>query len=85
MPLQLRIIDPPTIADIVMRFVPDEFEIKDREGLSGRRGFTNLKRILGRPTDFAFVADQLARTIPAGQAVAARDEGARKTSWPPQA
>lgn len=41
----------------------------------GRR-FTNLKRILGRPADFAFVARQLARTVPAGHAVAACDEGA---------
>ena len=74
--LQLRIIDPPTISDIVMRCVADEFEIKDREGRTGRGSFTNLKRILGRPADFAFVVDQLARTIPAGHAVAACDEGA---------
>jgi hypothetical protein len=74
--LQLRIIDPPTISDIVMRCVADEFEIKDREGRTGRGGFTNLKRILGRPADFALVVDQLARTIPAGHAVAACDEGA---------
>jgi adenine/guanine phosphoribosyltransferase-like PRPP-binding protein len=74
--LQLRIIDPPTISDIVLRCVADEFEIKDREGRTGRGGFTNLKRILGRPADFAFVVDELARTIPAGHAVAACDEGA---------
>lgn len=73
--LQLRIIDPPTISDIVMRCASDEFEIRDREGRTGR-GFTNLKRILGRPADFAFVVDQLARTIPADHAVAACDEGA---------
>jgi adenine/guanine phosphoribosyltransferase-like PRPP-binding protein len=74
--LQLRIIDPPAISDIVMRCVCDEFEIQDREGRTGRGGFTNLKRILGRPADFAFVVDQLARTIPAGHAIAACDEGA---------
>lgn len=74
--LQLRIIDPPTISDVVMRCVADEFEIKDREGRTGCGGFTNLKRILGRPADFALVVDQLARPIPAGHAVAACDEGA---------
>jgi adenine/guanine phosphoribosyltransferase-like PRPP-binding protein len=73
--LQLRVIDPPPISDIVMRCASDEFEIRDREGRTGR-GFTNLKRFLGRPADFAFVVDQLARTIPAGHAVAACDEGA---------
>jgi adenine/guanine phosphoribosyltransferase-like PRPP-binding protein len=59
-----------------MRCVCDDFEIPDREGRTGRGGFTNLKRILGRPADFAFVVDQLARTIPAGHPVAACDEGA---------
>jgi adenine/guanine phosphoribosyltransferase-like PRPP-binding protein len=49
--------------------------LRDREGRTGR-GFTNLERILGRPADFAFVADQLARTVPAGHAIAACDEGA---------
>jgi adenine/guanine phosphoribosyltransferase-like PRPP-binding protein len=73
--LQLTVIDPPAIADIVLRCASDEFEIRDREGRTGR-GFTNLKRILGRPADFAFVVDQLARTIPAGHAIAACDEGA---------
>lgn len=75
MPVQLRFINPPTISDIVMRCVSDEFEIRDREGRTGR-GFTNLKRVLGRPADFAFVVDQLARTTPAGHAIAACDEGA---------
>jgi hypothetical protein len=64
MSLKLKVIDPPTIAGIVMRCASDEFEIRDREGRTGR-GFTNLKRILGRPADFAFVVDQLAQTIPA--------------------
>jgi adenine/guanine phosphoribosyltransferase-like PRPP-binding protein len=74
MSLQLRVVNPPMIADIVMRCVSDDFEIRDREGRTGR-GFTNLKRVLGRPADFAFVVDQLARTVPAGHAVAACDEG----------
>ncbi|MGH3279700.1 MAG: hypothetical protein ACRDNW_11250 [Trebonia sp.] len=75
MSLELKIVNPPTIAGIVMRCVCDEFEILDREGRAGR-GFTNLKRMLGRPADFAFVVDQLARTVPTGHAVAACDEGA---------
>jgi adenine/guanine phosphoribosyltransferase-like PRPP-binding protein len=74
-PLQLEVVNPPAIADIVMRCVSDDFELRDREGRTGR-GFTNLKRILGHPADFAFVVDQLARTVPAGHAVAACDEGA---------
>jgi adenine/guanine phosphoribosyltransferase-like PRPP-binding protein len=73
--LQLRVVNPPAIADVVMRCVSDDFEVRDREGRTGR-GFTNLKRILGRPADFAFVVGQLAQTVPAGHAVAACDEGA---------
>lgn len=73
--LELKIVNPPTISDIVMRCASGDFEIRDREGRTGR-GFTNLKRVLGRPADFAFVVDQLARTVPAGHAVAACDEGA---------
>jgi adenine/guanine phosphoribosyltransferase-like PRPP-binding protein len=68
--------NPPGIADIVMRCVCEDFELRDREGRTGRGGFTNLKRILGRPADFVFVVDQLAQTVPAGHAVAACDEGA---------
>jgi hypothetical protein len=71
-PLRLRVVNPPAIADIVLRCVSD-FELRDREGRNGR-GFTNLKRILGRPSDFALVVGELARTVPAGHAVAARDE-----------
>ncbi|MGH3165928.1 MAG: hypothetical protein ACRDN0_08540, partial [Trebonia sp.] len=67
--------DPPAIADVVMRCASNGVELRDREGRVGR-GFTNLKRILGRPADFAFVVGQLARTVPAGHAVAACDEGA---------
>jgi hypothetical protein len=73
--LQLRVVSPPTIADVVMRCVSGDYEIRDREGRIGRGGFTNFKRLLGRPADFAFVVAQLARTVPAGHAVAACDEG----------
>jgi adenine/guanine phosphoribosyltransferase-like PRPP-binding protein len=58
-----------------MRCVCDDVEIPDREGRMSRGGFTNLKRVLGRPADFAFVVEQLALTVPAGHAVAACDEG----------
>ena len=75
MSLELRVVNQPAIADIVLRCVSDDFELQDREGRADR-GFTNLKRILGRPSDFAFVVGQLARTVPAGHTVAARDEGA---------
>lgn len=75
LPLRLKVVNPQGIADVVMRCVSDDFELRDREGNTGR-GFTNLKRILGRPADFALVVDELARTIPAGHAVAACDEGA---------
>jgi hypothetical protein len=57
--LQLTIIDPAAISDILMRCACDEFDIKDREGPTGRGGFTNLRRILGRPADFAFVSISL--------------------------
>ena len=73
--LDLKVLNPPTIADIVLRCVSD-FELRDREGNTGGGGFTNLKRILGRPADFAFLVDQLAQTVPTGHAVAACDEGA---------
>jgi adenine/guanine phosphoribosyltransferase-like PRPP-binding protein len=76
MSLQLRVVNPTAIADVVLRCVCDDFEILDREGRAGRGGFTNLKRILGRPADFAFVTRELARTVPGGHAVAGCDEGA---------
>ena len=76
MSLQLRVVNPTAIADIVLRCVCDDFEILDREGRAGRGGFTNLKRILGRPADFALVTRELARTVPGGHAVAGCDEGA---------
>lgn len=60
------------MADIVIRCASDEFELRDREGRTGR-GFTNLKRILGRPADFAFVVDQLARTARTPSNLAARN------------
>jgi hypothetical protein len=52
-PLRLKVVNPPAIADIVLRCVSD-FELRDRAGRTGR-GFTNLKRILGRPSEFAVV------------------------------
>jgi len=73
--LQLRVVNYPAVADVVLRCASDDFEVRDREGRTGR-GFTNLKRILGRPADFALVVSQLARTVPAGHAIAACDEGA---------
>jgi len=33
--VQLRIVDPPGIGDVIMRCVCDEFEIPDREGRTG--------------------------------------------------
>jgi hypothetical protein len=74
--LRPRVVNPPTIADVVMRCVCDDVELLDRDGWAGQGGFTNLKRLLGRPADFALVVGQLARTVPAGHAVAACDEGA---------
>src|ERR1700733_12466344 len=76
MSLQLRVVNPPAIADVVLRCVCDDFEILNREGRAGRGGFTILKRILGGPADFAFVTRELALTVPAGHAVAGCDEGA---------
>jgi hypothetical protein len=67
--------NPPAIADIVMRCASDVFELRDRDGRTGR-GFTNLKRVLGRRVDFATVVDQLARIVSPGHAVTACDEGA---------
>jgi adenine/guanine phosphoribosyltransferase-like PRPP-binding protein len=75
MALRLRVLNPPAMAGVVLRCAADDFELRDREGRTGR-GFTNLKRILGRPADFAFVVGHLARTVPADHAVAACDEGA---------
>jgi adenine/guanine phosphoribosyltransferase-like PRPP-binding protein len=73
--LDLKVINPSPITDIVLRCVSN-FEVRDRAGNPGSGGFTNLKRILGRPADFAFVVDHLAETVPGGHAVAACDEGA---------
>ena len=69
--LRLKVMNPPAIADVVLRCACEDFEIPDREGRTGRGGFTNLKRILGRPADFSFVVTELARTVPAGHAVKA--------------
>ena len=72
--MRLNITDPVGIWDVVLSCVSDA-EVQDREGNSGR-GFTNLKRILGHPAPFAFVVDQLARTVPPEHAVVGCDEGA---------
>lgn len=42
------------------------------------RGFLNLKRLLGKPDQFRLVIEELAKSVPAGVAVAACDKGA----WP---
>jgi len=60
--------------DVVLGCVSDA-EARDREVNSGR-GYTNLKRILGSPASFAFVVDELARTVPPEHAIAGCDEGA---------
>jgi adenine/guanine phosphoribosyltransferase-like PRPP-binding protein len=73
---QLRVLGAPGVADMVRRCACDDTDIPDREGRLGR-GFTNLKRLLGYPDDFARVVDELADTVPSGQPVAGCDEG----SW----
>lgn len=73
--MQLGVVGGPVVEDIVLRCVCDT-EIPDREGHLGR-GFTNLKRLLGYPDDFALVVDELAATVPPRHAVAGCDEG----SW----
>ena len=62
----------PGLADIVARCATEN-EVSDRSGQIGR-GFTNLKRILGNPSDFKFVVEELAKTVPHGHAVAGADE-----------
>src|SRR5690349_6099858 len=71
--MQLNVVGAPGMEDVVLRCVCDT-EIPDREGRVGR-GFTNLKRLLGYPDDFARVVDELAATVPPGQVVAGCDEG----------
>lgn len=73
--MQLNVVDAPRVATIVLRCACDT-EIPDREGQIGR-GFTNLKRLLGYPADFARVVEELAATVPPGHALAGCDEG----SW----
>lgn len=75
MSLHLTVVNPPGIAAIIDRCADNDHELLDREGRRGT-GFTNLKRILGRPDDLAFVVEQLAHTVPEGHAIAACDEGA---------
>jgi adenine/guanine phosphoribosyltransferase-like PRPP-binding protein len=72
--VRLNITDPAGMWDVVLSCVSDA-EVQDREGNSGR-GFTNLKRILGHPASFAFVVDELARTVPPEHAIVGCDEGA---------
>jgi adenine/guanine phosphoribosyltransferase-like PRPP-binding protein len=72
--VRLHITDPVGMWDVVLRCVSDA-EVRDREGNSGR-GYTNLKRILGSPASFAFVVEELARTVPPEHAIAGCDEGA---------
>jgi hypothetical protein len=83
MSLQLRVVNPTAIADVVLRCVCDDFEILDREGRAGRGGFTNLKRILGRPADFALVTKELARTVlgPTRSLGAMREPGRWPAPW----
>jgi adenine/guanine phosphoribosyltransferase-like PRPP-binding protein len=73
--VRVVIVDAPGVADIVARCACDA-EMTDREGHIGR-GFTNLKRILGNPSDFAVVTGKLIKTVPRGHALAGCDEG----SW----
>ena len=63
------------VADIISRCVCDS-DVPDHSGWTSG-GFTNLKRILGRPQDFGVVVAELAKTVPAGHALAGADEG----SW----
>jgi len=73
--MRVRTVGAPGVADIILRCVCHA-EVSDREGHRGR-GFTNLKRLLGYPQDFAYIVDELAATVPTGHAVAGGDEG----SW----
>jgi adenine/guanine phosphoribosyltransferase-like PRPP-binding protein len=69
------IVAAPGVADIIAQCVSDN-EMPDRTRWIAR-GFTNLKRILGRPRDFEVVVEELAKTVPPGHALAGADEG----SW----
>jgi adenine/guanine phosphoribosyltransferase-like PRPP-binding protein len=73
--VQLEIVDAPGVAAVISRCVSDA-QVRDREGRTGL-GFTNLKRIIGRPNDFDLVVRELAKTVPGGHALGGADEG----SW----
>jgi adenine/guanine phosphoribosyltransferase-like PRPP-binding protein len=74
--VRLRITNPAGTSGIITRCVT-EAPVRDRDGNVGAGGgFTNLKRILGRPDDFAAVVRDLAATVPPGHAVVGCDEGA---------
>lgn len=61
------------IAALVRRCYSD-VQVRDREGERGR-GFTNLKRIFGWPTELRIVVDALAATTGTTQAIASTDSG----------
>jgi len=63
----------PLLAGIVRRCYSD-IELRDRTGNVGR-GYTNLKRIFGWPTDLRTVVDALAATVGSAEAVASTDTG----------
>ena len=73
--MRVVIVAAPGVPDIIARCVSDN-EVPDSTGWIAR-GFTNMKRILGSPRDFEAVVEELAKTVPAGHAVAGADEG----SW----
>jgi adenine/guanine phosphoribosyltransferase-like PRPP-binding protein len=63
----------PLLAGIVRRCYSN-VELRDRTGKVGR-GYTNLKRIFGWPTDLRTVVDALAATVGSAEAVASTDTG----------
>ncbi len=70
------VVRPPAVASAVASCWSTA-AVRDREG-NEARGFLNLKRLLGKPDQFRFVIEELAKSVPAGVAVAACDKGA----WP---
>jgi len=72
--VRVVIVAAPGVPDIIARCV-SENEVPDSTGWIAR-GFTNMKRILGSPPDFEVVVEELAKTVPAGHALAGADEGA---------
>lgn len=70
---QIRAIEDPLLAEIVRRCYSD-VELRDRTGKVGR-GYTNLKRLFGWPTELRTVVDALAATVGSADAVASTDTG----------